>query len=186
MSTTLIQKHPLRGTREFRLVDDEVQYTIKSPLKTDSLSVVLNVLDSEPEISGSMLAFLSKVNREPLVELFLNKPDKETFEAFVKTMQAGIRQEDFGQLRVNEKGVDVNLEQLRESIDMLQAHINPAEIETLLSTLRKLEANPADQALLGEAANAFNELGFVQGQVLTYAPYINFLLSGGSRAGSIG
>ena len=28
MATTLSQKHPLKGTREFRLVDDEIQYTI--------------------------------------------------------------------------------------------------------------------------------------------------------------
>ncbi|MEJ2317299.1 MAG: hypothetical protein P8Y83_10170, partial [Gammaproteobacteria bacterium] len=96
MTATLLQKHPIKGTREFRLVGDELEYTIKSPLKSESLSVVLSVLDSEPVVSGSMLAFVSQVNREPLVELFLNKPDKESFDAFVSTLRQRISEEDFG------------------------------------------------------------------------------------------
>mgnify|MGYP000302489731 CR=1 FL=1 len=93
MTATLLQKHPIKGTREFRLVGDELEYTIKSPLKSESLSVVLSVLDSEPVISGSNLSFVSQVNREPLVELFLDRPDKETFDAFVSTLRQRISED---------------------------------------------------------------------------------------------
>lgn len=186
MTSTLVQKHPIKGTRKFTLVDDEVQYTIKSPLKTDSLSVVLNVLDPEPVISGSTLSFISQVNQEPLVDLFLNKPDKETFDQFVKSMQQRIVEEDFSRLRVREKGVEVDIARLNESIEMLQKYVNPADIESLLSALAALKATPDDVACLTQVADAFNALGFVQGQVITYAPYINFLLSGDrDHAGSV-
>ena len=178
MTATLSQKHPIKGTREFRLVGDELEYSIKSPLKKESLSVVLSVLDSEPVISGSMLAFVSQVNREPLVEFFLDKPDKETFDAFVSMLKQRIAEEDFGRLRVREKGVAVNPDRVSESIEMLQTYVDPVEIEALLSALEELRAKPDDVQCLVNVADAFNALGFVQGQVITYAPYINFLLSG--------
>lgn len=183
MTPTLEQKHPLKGSREFALVDDEIQYTIKSPLRTEELSVVLSVLDPEPVISGSMLSFLSQVNREPLVDFFLDKPDKETFDAFIKTMQQRISEEDFGRLRVRGNGVNVSVEQLDESIEMLHKYVNTAEIEVLLSAMVELKADPDDTKCLKNVADAFNELGFVQGQVITYAPYINFLLSGDRQDG---
>jgi hypothetical protein len=178
MTATLLQKHPIKGTREFRLVGDELEYSIQSPLKKESLSVVLSVLDPEPVISGSILAFLSHVNREPLVELFLDRPDKQTFDAFVSTLRQRISEEDFGRLRVREKGVAVNPERVSESIDMLRTYVNPDEIPLLLSALEELKAKPDDVQCLVNVADAFNALGFVQGQVITYAPYINFLLSG--------
>ena len=178
MTATLLQKHPIKGTREFRLVGDELEYSIQSPLKKESLSVVLSVLDSEPVISGSMLAFVSQVNREPLVELFLDKPDKETFDEFVSTMRRRIAEEDFGRLRVRDKGGPVEVDRVSESLEMLQTYVNPDEIDTLLSALAELKAKPDDVQCLAKLADAFNELGFVKAQVITYAPYINFLLSG--------
>ncbi|MCB1877474.1 MAG: hypothetical protein KDH88_15990 [Chromatiales bacterium] len=180
MTTTLVQKHLIKGTREFTLVGEEVQYTIQSPLKTESLSVVLCVLDPEPVVSGSMLAFVSQVNREPLVELFLDKPDKETFDAFVETMRKRISEEDFSRLRVRETSVTVDADRVGESIDMLRTYVDPLEIEHFLSALAELQAKPGDHECLVAVAEAFNELGFVQGQVITYAPYVNFLLSGES------
>ena len=181
MITTLVQKHPIKGTREFRLVDDELEYTIQSPLKKESLSVVLCVLDPEPVISGSTLAFVSQVNREPLVELFLNKPDKETFEQFVGTLRQRIAEEDFSRLRVRDKRVAVDVDGVTESIEMLQTYVASNEIDNLLSALQELRDNPDDLECLVNVADAFNELGFVQGQVITYAPYINYLLSGVSE-----
>jgi hypothetical protein len=180
MTTRLSQKHAIKGTREFELVDDEVRYVITSPLRTESLSVVLNVLDPEPVVSGSMLAFLSQVNREPLVELFLDNPDKDTFERFVSAMRQRIIDEDFSRLRVLDKGVAVRVDGVRESIDMLRRYVDPREIEALLAALEQLEQTPDDGQALSRVADAFNALGFAQGQVLVYAPYINFLLSGGS------
>ena len=177
MITKLTQKHVLKGSREFEIVGDEVRYEIKSPLKTESLSVVLYILNSEPVISGSMLSFVSTINQEPLVELFLNKPDKETFDRFVSTLSRRIIEEDFSRLSVSDKCVDVDIEQLSISIEMLQTYLNPGEIGALLDALSELKAKPDDMKCLGKVADAFNDLGFEQGQVLTYAPYINFLLS---------
>ncbi len=179
MITELAQKHPIKGAREFRLVGDEIQYNIQSRFKKDeSLSVVLCVLDPEPVISGSTLAFVSQVNREPLVELFLNKPDKETFEQFVETLRSRISEEDFGRFRVMDKGVAVDAEQVDESIEMLRKYVNSPEIEGLLSALVELKAKPNDVECLASVAAVFNGLGFAQSQVMTYAPYLNFLLSG--------
>jgi hypothetical protein len=178
MTTRLAQKHAIKGSREFELVDDEVRYIIKSPLRTESLSVVLNVLDPEPVRSGSTLSFVSQVNREPLVEFFLDKPDKETFDQFVRTMQRRIIEEDFGRLRVPDKGIDVNVDGVTESIDMLLRYVDPHEIEALLAALQELKQKPDNPQCLERVAEAFNALGFAQGQVLVYAPYINFLLSG--------
>jgi hypothetical protein len=178
MTTRLAQKHPIKGSREFELVDDEVRYIIKSPLKTESLSVVLNVLDPEPVRSGSTLSFVSQVNREPLVELFLDKPDRKTFEQFVSTMQRRIIEEDFGRVRVLDRGVDVSVDGVTESIDMLLKYLDRQEIETFLAALEELKQKPDSPQCLKRVAEAFNALGFAQGQVLAYAPYINFLLSG--------
>lgn len=181
MIATLVQKHPLKGTREFKLIDDELEYTIQSPLKKESLSVVLCVLDPQPVISGSTLAFVSQVNREPLVELFLDKPDKETFDQFVSTLRQRISEEDFSRLRVRGQGVAVDVGGVTESIEMLRTYVAPDDIGDLLAALLALKENPDDAECLVKLADAFNELGFVQGQVITYAPYINYLLSGVSE-----
>jgi hypothetical protein len=178
MTTTLFQKHPIKGTREFELVDDEVRYTIKSPLKQESLSVVLNVLDSEPVVSGSTLAFVSQVNREPLVEFFVDRPDKETFAQFIDSMRQKIVEESFNRFHVEETGLQVDVARLDEAIGMLQRYVNPADIEGLLAALNELKAEPENVQRQQQVAEVFNGSGFVQGQVITYAPYLNFLLSG--------
>ncbi len=179
MTSILVQKHPIKGTREFRLVDDEIQYTIQSPFKTESsLSVVLYVLDSEPVRSGSTLSFISKVNKEPLVELFLDKPDKVTFDQFVKNLRLKIIENDLGRFRVGDKTKDIDIVRLNESIEMLQKYVDPTEIELFLSTLLELKTKPDDVKYQNKVAEAFNKLGFAQAQVITYAPYINFMFSG--------
>jgi hypothetical protein len=77
-----------------------------------------------------------------------------------------------------DKGVDVNVDGVTESIDMLRKYVDPKEIEVLLGALEELRQKPDDPQCLKRVAEAFNELGFAQGQVLVYAPYIGFLLSG--------
>jgi len=178
MTTKLVQKHPIKGRREFQLVGDEIQYTIQSPFKTTSLSVLFEILDPKPVISGSMLSFISKVNKEPLVELFLNKPNKEMFDQFVKNIQQKITEQGFGRFRVGDNGVDVDIVRLNESIEMLQKNVDPTEIECLLSALVELKTEPEDIKCQNNVADAFNELGFAQSQVILYAPYINFMFSG--------
>jgi hypothetical protein len=61
--------------------------------------------------------------------------------------------------------------------------MDPREIEALLAALEELKQEPGNPQCLRSVAEAFNELGFAQGQVLVYAPYVSFLLSG-AGAGS--
>ena len=178
MTSKLVQKHPIKGSREFQLVDDDIQCSFQSPFKTESFSVILDILDAEPVISGSTLSFISNVNKEPLVEFFLNKPDKETFDQFVENVRQKIIENDFGRFRVGENGVDIDIERLDESIEMLQKYVDPTEIELLLSALVELKTKPDDVKCQNKVAEVFNELGFAQAQVITYAPYINFIFCG--------
>lgn len=71
---------------------------------------------------------------------------------------------------------------LRESIDMLLTYVDPEEIKPLLAAMHTLADSPADRTSLIAVADAFNQLGFVQGQVITYAPYLSFLLSTASTS----
>ena len=180
----LIQKHPEKGSRAFKLDDEEIHYVIHSPLQDDELSVALCVLDTEPVIDDATLAFVSQVNREPLVELLLDNPDKQTFDEFVATLKQRIAQEDFGYFHVNDSGVNVDVDRLDESISMLKQYVDPTEIEPLFAALFALRGKPTDIQLQRNVADTFNELGFVQGQVLNYAPYLNYLLSGNGEQGS--
>ena len=180
----LKQTHPDQGSREFKLDNEEIHYVINSPLRNDELSVALNVLDANPVIEGPIMAFVSQVNREPLVELFIDSPDKNTFDQFVATLQERITEEDFSRFQVSDKGVNVALDRLDESISMLKRYVDPTEIDSLLSALFALRDNPTDIPCQRAVADAFNELGFVQGQVLNYAPYLNYLLTGNSDQSS--
>ena len=174
----LQQKHPLKGSREFKLDVEEIHFTISSPLRNDSLTVPLHVLDAKPVITDSIMKFVSQINKEPLVELFIDSPDKSSFDLFIEALKQRIADEDFSRFRVADDGVKVDPARLDESIRMLKQYVNLNEIESLLAALFALQANPSDVACQRNVADAFNELGFMQGQVLTYAPYLNNLLFG--------
>lgn len=178
MISKLAQKHPIKGTREFQFVENEIQCSIQSPFKTSSLSVLFEILEEKPIISGSTLSFRSKVNKEPLVELFLNKPNKEEFDQFVKSLRLKIIEHNFGRFRVTDEGVDINIVRLNESIELLQKNVDPTEIKFLLSALAELKTKPDDVTYQNSVAEAFNDLGFAQSQVIIHAPYLNFLFCG--------
>ena len=177
MTTGIIQKHPERGTREFNLVDDSIEYRIESPVGNEELSVVLSVLSPEPVVEGSMLYFVSEVNREALIKLFVDLPDAETFAAFVGTVQQRIREEDFGQLAADNRKSAITKAQVDTTIRMLETNMDPASIDELLATLRELSKAPDDHIALDRVVEAFNGLGVQQGPVLTYATFFNTLLS---------
>ena len=118
------------------------------------------------------------MNKEPLIELFLDQPDKETFDQFVKSLRLKIIEDDFGRFRVGDKGVDINIVRLNEAIEMLQKNVDPTEIKLLLSALLTLKTQPDDVQYQNNVAEAFNELGFAQSQVIINAPYLNFLFCG--------
>jgi len=66
---------------------------------------------------------------------------------------------------------------LGESIELLRQYVNDPSIEPLITAIEALMEAPKNESLFGEFADAFAELGIVQGAVLTYAPYLNPLLS---------
>lgn len=71
----------------------------------------------------------------------------------------------------------INAARIDESIAMLEQYLDVDVLAPLLEQLRKLAERPQDKALLDQVFEAVDELGIMQGAVLTYAPYIAILLS---------
>ena len=177
MIEKIVQIHPDQGTREFELVDDAIEYRISSPFGDEELSVVLSVLSPEPVVDGSMMYFISEVNREALIKLFVDLPDARTFEGFVHTVKQRIREEDFGNLSADNRKSTITKEQVDTTIHMLETNLDPANIDELLGTLRTLAEMPNDHEQLNRVVEAFNDLGAQQGPVLSYTSFFNTLLS---------
>ena len=177
MNTKIVQKHADLGTRVFELVDDAIEYQYSSRFGDEELSVVLSVLSPEPVVDGPMMYFISEVNKEALIKLFVDLPDAETFANFVDVLQQRIREEDFGKLDADNRKSAITKETVDTTIHMLETYVDPASIDQLLSTLRHLSEAPADHERLNQVVEAFNGLGVQQGPVLTYAPFFNTLLS---------
>lgn len=176
MTTRLVQKHVLKGTREFELVNDEVNIKINMPFLQKEYTVVLAVLDPEPVVKGSTLAFVSAVNREPLIELFVDKPDPDSFSDFVNLVRQRATEEDFGKPKgARDRNVDVA--QLDIAVEMLRSYIADESIKPLIESMEALRAEPADPARFTAMFESFNRLGPMQGAVLTYAPYLVSLFS---------
>lgn len=176
MTDKIVQEHPERGTREFKLIDDTIEYRIKNQFGNEELSVVLSVLNPEPVVDGSMMYFLSEVNREALIKLFVDLPDAETFKKFVSTVKQRIKEEGFGQLNSVNRESRITPEQVDTTIRMLETNLDPTSIEPLLSALRHLSEAPNNRQSLDSVVEAFNGLGVQQGAVLTYATFFNTLL----------
>ena len=204
MTSKLVQKHLLKGTREFEIVDDTMVVRIKAPLKKEeTLTVMLTVLNSEPVISKSLLEFTSRVNNEPLLSLFLAQPNPEEFNAFVSIVKQRIQEEfsafaglksgtpsamsgnvhdeppefDTPDTERTARGKKVIPEAVEEAIRMLSEHVGAEKIAPFISALEALRANPENASHLSRMINEFEALGPNQGAVLSYAPYISSLLS---------
>ena len=204
----LIQRHLLKGLREFEVVDDRVEIRLKAPFKDqERITVMLSVLNPEPVITSTSVDFTSRVNGEPLLSLYLGKPNAEEFNAFVGTLKqqaleayhqfAGLRHttspamlngnvfdeppefeaEGTGEIAYSRKTLD--RERIEEAISMLRTYLNHEELAPFLQVLETLAAAPNDEARQIAVVSAFNELGFLQGAVLTYAPYVGALMSDG-------
>lgn len=177
MGNKIIQKHPKLGIREFELVDDTIEYKIKSAFADEELAVVLSVLNPEPVVDGEMMYFLSEVNREALIKMIVDLPDAQTFEKFVSTVQQRIREEDFGKLNADNRKSEITAEQVDTTIRMLETNMDPLSIEELLSSLRHLRDTPDNRAHLVSVVENFHSLGMQQGPVLAYAPFFSTLLA---------
>lgn len=206
MATTLVQKHLLKGTQEFEIVDDLVNIHIKTPFKQDeTLTVMLAVLNTEPVISKSRLEFTSRVNNEALVSLYLAKPNEAEFNAFVTQLKekiqneykafAGLKTDSKNELEGNiyeeppefdepqvssiyKKWKPVNIEEVESAIRMMRDYVGGEEIIPLISALEALMSEPENDEIRAKVFTEFESLGPRQGAVLTYAPYIGVLMSG--------
>ena len=205
MTTKLIQKDLLKGTQEFELVDDHVNVRIKAPFKkAETLTVMLTVLDPEPVIDKSSLHFNSRVNGEPLLSLYLGKPNTKDFNAFVSAikqkafeefnafagLQSGSRSpgkahheygepvdfNDSDETPLTRNREHIKAERIEETIEMLQRHLEADDIQPLISALNALKEDTGSDERLAQVLHAFNEMGPYQGAVLTYAPYVSILL----------
>lgn len=205
MKTKLIQKHFLKGSTEFEIVDDHVDVRIKSKFhQTETLSVTLAVLNPEPIITRSHLEFLSRVNGEALLSLALSRPNVSEFNGFVNTLKQRAQAEynaisgisvaakptplngnvyeeppEFSETSPADISKDkrINVEEVENAISMLKAYVKNEEIQPLISALESLKEAPQEHSRLVEVASVFNDLGSSQGAVLTYAPYVSIMLS---------
>ncbi|QMU62225.1 MAG: hypothetical protein GKR92_11185 [Gammaproteobacteria bacterium] len=204
MSTKLTQKHLLKATHAFEIVEDQVNISIKSRFKQETHSVSLAVLNPEPVITRSHLEFLSRVNGEALLSLELSRPNVAEFNDFVNTLKQRALEEfnsiaginvaakpaalngnlyeeppEFDELTPADisKAKKVHVEGIENAINMLETYVNNEEIQPLLTALVSLKQAPQDHSKLVDVATVFNELGSSQGAVLTYAPYIGLMLS---------
>lgn len=177
MTHKIAQSHPERGQREFELIDDAINYRMSGPMGDEELSVVLSALSPEPVRDETMLYFVSGVNREPLIKLFVDLPDAETFTSFVSTLQQRIAEEDFGKLAADNRDSKITQDQVETTIRMLETYMDTNTTGELLTTLRGLAEAPDDREQLNRVVEAFHGLGMQQGPVLTYAPFFNTLLS---------
>jgi hypothetical protein len=201
MGIKLTQKHLLKGTHEFEIVDDQININIKSRFKQEALSITLAVLNPEPVITRSHLEFVSRVNGEPLVRLVLSKPNVAEFNAFVNKLKqmalaeynaiSGINVaartttqvyedppefDEHSPVRISSaKKIDVK--SIESSINMLETYVHNEDVKPLIDALNELKNAPQDHSKLVEVATVFDQLETSQGAVLTYAPYIILMLS---------
>ena len=62
---------------------------------------------------------------------------------------------------------------------MLCSYLNADDIRPLLTALEALKETPEGKQQFDDMVQAFEELGPMQGAVLSYAPYINSLMLDG-------
>jgi hypothetical protein len=204
----LTQKHLLKGTQEFEIIDDYVKVTLKPRFKDEeTMTVMLTVLNPEPVITRSSLDFTSRVNGEALLSLFLGKPNAQAFNAFVGALKqkatdeyqsfAGLKSvnppaglegnvydapPEFDETepeRPTQIRKDLDVERIEESIEMLRTYLNSEDMMPFLAAMEELKSDPDNAELQIKVVTSFNALGPTQGAVLTYAPYVGILMSDG-------
>ncbi len=197
----LVQKQLFKSTREFEIAEDLVHVRIKTPFREEKLTVVLSMLNPEPVVNGPCLEFHSRVKGHPLLALYRNKPDAESFDRFVDALKHRARAEydaftglrpgapftepaangygeppEFSEPR-KPRGKPVNAESIDSSIRMLRQHVGGDDIDPLIEALEALKSEPDNESNFDRLVTAFDEIGTRQGAVLTYAPYVTILLS---------
>ena len=82
-----------------------------------------------------------------------------------------------GKLRNNKQLQSINVADIDIAIQMLETHLDAQDIRPLVSALETLKSETQNDAYQEQVIDAFNDLGTMQGAVLTYAPYLNIFVS---------
>ncbi len=77
----------------------------------------------------------------------------------------------------NEKLQSIKVADIDIALQMLKTYLNAQDINPLLTSLETLRTNPQNEAHQEQVMSAFNELGPLQGAVLTYAPSLHIFVS---------
>lgn len=204
MATRLVQKQFLKGKQEFEILEEVVNVRFKTLLKEKETSVSLRIIDPEPVIEGPYLYFRDSVRRDPVLTLYLNKPNPSEFNAFVDELRQRVMAQntfrghtsssvqpplggnsfdeppedvELQQVRVTRIRTNINVERVDNDIRMLRQYVNEPEVEPLITALEAIKTDPQSEAHQVRVVEVFNGLGLWQGSVLTYAPYVGILLS---------
>lgn len=73
--------------------------------------------------------------------------------------------------------IQIDPVRLEEATNSIKEYVKEDNIEPLISALENLQQDPDNESLIEQFLTAFNNLGIIQGSVLTYAPYLILLLS---------
>ncbi|MDH5180951.1 MAG: hypothetical protein OEZ39_15610 [Gammaproteobacteria bacterium] len=79
--------------------------------------------------------------------------------------------------KIKNKGQPVRVDDIDIALRMLKTYIDPVKISQLLTALETLKTETDNEAYQAQVIAAFNELGGMQGAILTYAPYLNIFVS---------
>lgn len=205
MTSKLVQKRFLKGSRVFEIVGDFVYVRLKSPFKEEKLTLGLSTIDPEPVVTESELEFHGRARTGPLLSLLRDNPNAEEFIAFVSTLKQRVLEEysafaghdasdpapapggnlhdvppEFEESHrpsSSKEPIDIDVARLDHAIRELQSYLLAEDAKPFLAALAALKAEPENESCFEEVVRTFNDLGFTQGAVLTYAPYIGILLS---------
>ena len=79
--------------------------------------------------------------------------------------------------KIKNKGQPVKVEDIDIALRMLKTYLDTQDIDPLLTALETLKTDTQNEAYQAQVINTFNDLGNLQGAVLTYAPYLNIFVS---------
>jgi len=79
--------------------------------------------------------------------------------------------------KIKNKAQPVKVVDIDIALRMLKKYMDTQDINTLLSALETLKTETQNEAYQAQVIDAFNDLGIMQGAVLTYAPYLNIFVS---------
>ena len=72
---------------------------------------------------------------------------------------------------------NIDIEKIDVSIQMLEQYVQDPSIEPVKSILEELKQDSGNESLIKKLGDTVQNLGIIQGAVLTYAPYISILIS---------